>query len=77
MKVLIKSDKDIAQAIMSLTALTPKLDGKKVFDFEIKEHKEKRSLNANSYSWLLQGEIAKKLNRKIDDIHNEWFYSMA
>ena len=68
--MLIQSEKDIAQAVMQLTAIVPNLKEKQ-YDFELKEHKEKRSLNANNYSWLLQGKIAQKLNRRIDDIHKE------
>lgn len=70
MKITIKSDKELSQALMSVSMLAPQLKDK-AFDIEIKEHKEKRSINANNYSWLLQGEIAKKLNRRIDDIHKE------
>lgn len=38
---------------------------------EVKKYAQERSLNANNYSWKLQTEIAKKLNRRLDDIHNE------
>lgn len=33
----------------------------KDYDVEIKEHREKRSLNANSYCWVLLGKLADKL----------------
>ncbi len=39
------------------------LDKKKEYDVEIKLHKEKRSLNANSYAWKLISEIAEAINR--------------
>lgn len=55
---------------MEIANLTPLIKDKS-FDVEIKEHKEKRSLNANAYSWVLQDKIAKSLNRRIDDIHSE------
>ena len=32
----------------------------KDYDVEIKEHREKRSLNANSYCWVLLGKLAEK-----------------
>lgn len=39
--------------------------------FEIKEHKEKRSLNANSYYWKLISEISKINHSSIEEIHLE------
>ena len=70
MKIIIKSDNELAQALTSISLLAPTLKDK-AYEVEIREYKPKRSLNANSYSWLLQGEIAHKLNRRIDDIHKE------
>ena len=53
---------------MELTAkienVIPKLfqlDRDKLYDIKIEEHKEKRSLNANSYLWVLCTKIADKL----------------
>lgn len=37
--------------------------------FEIKEHKEKRSLNSNSYCWALIGEIANVLRASKEEIY--------
>lgn len=37
--------------------------------FEIKEHKEKRSLNANSYAWALIGKIADAVRASKDDVY--------
>ena len=70
MKITIRDQTDLARALVDIANLTTLLNGK-VFDVEIKEHKEKRSLNSNSYSWLLQDKIAKQLNRRVDDIHKE------
>lgn len=39
--------------------------------FEIKEFKEKRSLNANSYYWKLISEISKINHSSIEEIHFE------
>ena len=33
----------------------------KVYDVEIKEHREKRSLDSNAYAWLLIDRLAEKL----------------
>lgn len=50
------------------------LDPDKLLDVTIETHKEKRSLNANSYMWLLCDEIAQilhdtKVNIYLDAIH--------
>ena len=37
--------------------------------FEIKEHKEKRSLNANSYAWSLIGKIADALRTSKEETY--------
>ena len=38
--------------------------------YELKEHKEKRSLNANAYFWVLVGKIAKATHSTNQIIHN-------
>lgn len=37
--------------------------------FEVKEYREKRSLDANSYYWVLVGKIAEVMNLSADEIH--------
>ena len=37
--------------------------------FEIKEHKEKRSLSQNAYAWKLITEIANKVNKSKEEIY--------
>ena len=70
MKIILKSDKDAAQAIIAITSLVPHLADKPQ-EIEIKPYKEKRSLNANSYSWVLQTAIAQKLNARLDAVHKD------
>lgn len=41
----------------------------KELDVEIKQHRKKRSLDANSYCWVLIGKIAEALNQAKDDIY--------
>lgn len=41
----------------------------KVYDVEIKIHREKRSLNANSYCWKLCTEIASAINSDKDSVY--------
>ena len=70
MKTTIKNQSDLSKVLLQIANLTPLLQ-EKSYDVEIKEHKEKRSLNANSYSWVLQDKISKALNRRVDDVHKE------
>lgn len=67
----IKRAEDTVRVQAQLVALLPDLAKGKSFDCTIETHKQKRSLDANNYSWQLQSQMAKVLNRKIDDIHNE------
>lgn len=43
------------------------LDGQK--EYEVKEHKKKRSLNANAYYWVLVNKIAEVLHQKKKFVH--------
>lgn len=72
-KVVIKLDKptDTIKVQQILIELMNDLSSGIAYDCEIKRHREKRSLNANSYSWVLQNEIAKATNRSLTDIHNQ------
>ena len=45
------------------------LDKDKQYDIEIKIHREKRSLNANSYCWKLCTEIASVINSDKDSVY--------
>lgn len=40
--------------------------------FELKEHKEKRSLSANNYAWVLIGKLADKLNIPAVEVYREY-----
>ena len=46
-----------------------KLDLNKLYDFDIKEHRDKRSKNANAYSWVLISKIAEALHSDKDTIY--------
>ena len=39
------------------------------YDCQIKEHREKRSLDANAYYWRLCGELAQAVREKPEDIY--------
>lgn len=71
MKIEIKSRADTIKVQTALLDIMVDIDNGKTYDCEIKQHREKRSKNANDYSWVLQDKIAKKLNRSIDEIHQQ------
>lgn len=70
MEIKVENEKTLSQALLAVSNLSMQIKDKP-YIVKIEPYKAKRSLSANSYSWLLQGEIAKKLNRRIDDIHKE------
>lgn len=39
--------------------------------YELKEYKEKRSLNANNYAWALMVEIGNRLNLSKEDVYKQ------
>lgn len=41
----------------------------RLYDLEIKQHREKRSLDANSYYWLMVGELAKAIGDTPENIY--------
>lgn len=69
--ILLKNVGDTAKIHTHLITIYPNLVNGKEYECIIQPHHKKRSKNANDYSWYLQNEIAKVLNRRIDDIHNE------
>lgn len=44
----------------------------KVYDVEIKEHREKRSLDANAYFWVLADQLAEKTRIPKTDIYRSY-----
>jgi hypothetical protein len=45
--------------------------GRKLYDCSIKEHREKRSLDANAYAWVLIDKISKETNVHKTDVYRE------
>lgn len=45
------------------------LDKDTIYDVKIQKHRKKRSLNANSYCWVLLGEISKIMRIPKDEIY--------
>lgn len=52
---------DIVPFIAKLSVFLTSLDDKKEYIVEVREKREKRSLDANAYCWVLIGKIADKL----------------
>ena len=69
MKIEIKSRADIIKVQTALFDVMVDIENGKTYDCEIKQHREKRSKNANDYSWVLQDKIAKALNKGLDEVH--------
>lgn len=48
-----------------------KLDKDTIYDIKVEKHKNKRSLDANAYSWVLQNEIANVLRLSKEEVHEK------
>lgn len=57
------------EAVPPLEAL--QMETGKEYDLEIKKHREKRSLNANAYCWVLCSKIAEKVRSSKDEIYED------
>ena len=44
----------------------------KVYEAELKEHRQRRSLDANSYAWVLLGKLANKLGLPKEEVYREF-----
>ena len=44
----------------------------KVYEAELKEHRKRRSLDANSYFWVLCGKLASKLNLPKEEVYRHF-----
>ena len=71
LELTLRSPTDTVKVQTYLINIMQDLQNGKQYDCEIGMHREKRSKNANDYSWVLQNKIAKAVNRRIDDIHKE------
>lgn len=47
-------------------------DKEKVYDIEITEHKNKRSLNANSYAWSLLTQLSQNMNIPKEELYKRY-----
>ena len=53
------------------TAFCDEMKEGKVYEADLKEHRKKRSLDANAYCWVLLGKIAAKVGLGKEDVYRE------
>lgn len=63
---------DTVRVIAELASYIDSLNDDKEYILTIKEHKQKRSLNANSYAWTLMDKLAEKLRIAKTEIYRSY-----
>lgn len=63
---------DTVRVIAELASYIDSLDEDKDYLLTVKEHRQKRSLNSNSYAWTLLDKLAEKLNMAKTDIYRAY-----
>lgn len=63
---------DTVRVIAELASYIDSLDNEKDYILTIKEYRQKRSLNANSYAWTLMDKLAEKLRIAKTDIYRSY-----
>lgn len=54
------------------TAFCDDMKDGKVYEADLKEHRKKRSLDANAYAWVLLGKLANKVGMSKEDVYREF-----
>lgn len=54
------------------TAFIDEMKDGKVYEADLKEHKQKRSLDANAYAWVLIGKLANKIGLPKEEVYREF-----
>lgn len=63
---------DTVRVIAELASYIDSLNDDKEYILTVKEHKQKRSLNANSYAWTLMDKLAEKLRIAKTEIYRSY-----
>lgn len=63
---------DTVKVIAQLASYIDSLADDKEYILTVKEHKQKRSLNANSYAWTLMDKLAEKLRMAKTDVYRSY-----
>ena len=72
MKEITFKKADSVRVIAELASYIDSLDDAKEYKLEVKEYRQKRSLNANSYAWTLLDKLAEKLHMAKTDIYRSY-----
>lgn len=67
--MIINSKNIVVQLIILANQITDAVKDGKDYIVEFKEHRKKRSLNANSYMWVLVNEIANRMRLPKDKVY--------
>lgn len=54
------------------TAFCDEMKDGKVYEADLKEHRKRRSLDANSYAWVLLGKLANKVGLPKEEVYREF-----
>lgn len=65
--LMLKTDHAAAQKVIRET-----FKAGKTYDVEIKEHRKRRSMDANSYFWVLCGKLAAKVGLPKEEVYREF-----
>lgn len=60
-----------AQSVAPVMNWLAKVSVNKAYELDLKEHRERRSLDANRYAWELMGQMADKLRTGKDEVYIE------
>ena len=58
--------------LRNATAFCDEMKQGKVYEADLKEHRKKRSLDANSYAWVLLGKLASKLGLPKEEVYRHF-----
>lgn len=72
MKEIIFKPADKIKAIAETVSYLDSLTEDREYIIEIKEHRKKRSLNANSYAWLLLDKLASRIHESKTEIYRSY-----
>ena len=72
MKEIMFKKSDTVKVIAELASYIDSLSEDKEYKIEVKEHKEKRSLSANNYFWVMVDKLAEKLRIGKTEIYRSY-----
>jgi hypothetical protein len=72
MKETVFKKSDCIKVIAELASYIDSLDGEKQYVLCVKEKKNRRSLNANAYAWVLLDRLAEKTNIAKTDLYRQY-----